>query len=217
MTNIQIRVILGVIIGLLFILSIFIFRPLFYVVMYLVALMMLIEWYKITNQFLLYNYLGLIVVPMPIVSIMLISVYDKLGWVLITYFAIIWVVDTMAMFGGKLIKGPKLAPRLSPKKTFSGLFVGVVCGMFVPYLLKLLPGYNLIYFTIDANIKMFIYCFIFAMLAQASDLFVSFFKRKSKIKDSGNIIPAHGGMLDRFDSIILTAPVLFLYLNSNLV
>lgn len=216
MTNIQTRIISALFIGLIFIISIFLFRPLFYIIMYLVGALMLIEWYKITKKFIIYNYLGLIFIPVPIASLMLISFYDHTGWLIFTYFCTIWTVDTMAMVGGKLIGGPKLAPKLSPHKTISGLLVGTISGATITSILKLIPSYNLIYFTTQDNITIFTLCFLFGMLAQTSDLFVSFFKRKSKIKDSGNIIPGHGGMLDRFDSIILTAPLLLLiYLNSN--
>jgi len=216
MTNTQTRIISAICIGVIFLVAIFGFRPLFYIIMYLVASVMLLEWYKITKDFIVYKYLGLFFIPVAITSLLLVSSYDLYGWILLTYFSIIWTVDTMAMVGGKLLKGPKLAPNLSPKKTFSGLLVGISCGTIVPYILKLIPSYNLIYFTVENNFAMFVTCFIFALIAQASDLFVSFFKRKSQIKDSGSVIPGHGGMLDRFDSIILTAPLLLLYLNSNL-
>jgi phosphatidate cytidylyltransferase len=215
MTNTQTRIISAICIGIIFLTAIFLFRPLFYIIMYFVAAIMLLEWYKMTKNFTAYKYLGLLFIPTAITSLLLVSSYDLYGWILLTYFSIIWTVDTMAMVGGKLLKGPKLAPTLSPKKTFSGLLVGTSCGAIVPYILKLIPTYNLIYFTIENNLTIFMTCFIFALIAQGSDLFVSFFKRKSQIKDSGSVIPGHGGMLDRFDSIIFTAPLLFLYLNSN--
>lgn len=216
MTNTQTRIISAICIGAIFLAAIFLFRPLFYIIMYFIASIMLLEWYIITQNFTLDKYLGIFVIPVSITSLMLISSYDLYGWILLTYFSIIWTVDTMAMVGGKLLNGPKLAPTLSPNKTISGLLVGASSGAIVPYILKLIPSYNLIYFTVENKLAAFITCFIFALIAQGSDLFVSFFKRKSQIKDSGSVIPGHGGMLDRFDSIILTAPLLFLYLNSNL-
>ena len=131
---------------------------------------------------------------------------------MLTYFVIIWVVDTFAMFGGKLIGGKKLTPNLSPNKTYSGLASGCLFAASVPFFLKMLPFYDPIILdnlSIDAIIFLSI---LIGLIAQASDLFISYFKRKFDIKDTGDIIPGHGGMLDRFDSWVFSAPCLLLLL-----
>jgi phosphatidate cytidylyltransferase len=119
---------------------------------------------------------------------------------------LIWSVDTMAMIGGKILQGPKLAPSISPNKTISGLLTGVISAVIIVIIIW--QKNNLL---INNIYNVCLYTMLLAVMAQVSDLLVSFFKRKFKVKDSGNIIPGHGGVLDRFDSIILTAPIIFLY------
>jgi phosphatidate cytidylyltransferase len=208
------RILSGIIIGILFISSILFYRNLFNILMFFVAFLMLLEWYKMTEKSALFCLLGLIIIPLPIGSIFFISSIDKYGWILLAYFCVIWVVDIMAMVGGKLIGGPQLAPILSPKKTISGLVVGTISASLVPLILGLLPSYNVTYILPHSTPILCLLCFLTATIAQASDLFISFFKRRFGLKDSGNIIPGHGGVLDRFDSIVLTAPLVALYLHS---
>lgn len=211
--NLLTRCFSGIFIVILFILSIFVLRPLFYVLFSFIAGFMLLEWRNMTKdstQF--YRYLGLILIPVPVISILLISYTDQAGWLLLTYFMIIWSVDVMAMLGGKTIGGPKLAPKLSPKKTISGLITGVFSAIIVVNLLVYLPHYQEPDLFLRSGISPSLFALITGILAQMSDLFISYFKRKFHLKDSGNIIPGHGGMLDRFDSIILTAPLVIIIL-----
>lgn len=121
----------------------------------------------------------------------------------------------MAMYGGKLIEGPKLSPRLSPKKTISGLLSGVFSAGLVAFLLQFIPRYNISNFISQETIEIILIAMILASIGQMSDLFISFFKRRFKIKDTGSIIPGHGGALDRFDSIILTAPIFLYFILNN--
>lgn len=116
--------------------------------------------------------------------------------------AIIAIFDTAAYFVGRTIGKHKLAPNISPNKTIEG-FVGgvifsVVCTLPLHYLLscRINLGY---YILITASL---------AILSQYGDLLESALKRKHGIKDSGNLIPGHGGILDRFDGYMLTAPFL---------
>ena len=214
--NILIRSISGGCIGVIFIIAIFLFRPLFYVLFYIIAALMLLEWHKMTQASKLCSYLGLVLIPFPIAALFIISSLDKTGWLLFTFFCIIWSVDTMAMFGGKMIGGPKLAPKTSPNKTISGLVIGVLSAIIAVNILKIVPSYDLPYMLPTSSVALSIFALIIAVMAQLSDLLVSHFKRKFDIKDTGNIIPGHGGVLDRFDSIILTAPIVALYLISHL-
>ena len=101
---------------------------------------------------------------------------------------------------GKLFGGKKLT-RISPNKTYSGS-VG-------SFLLSVLPLFILSAFYNDANIYSFkgiIFCLMISFVTQIGDLFVSFLKRNAKLKDSGNILPGHGGLLDRVDGIIFAIP-----------
>ena len=216
-SNILIRSVSGIFIGLVFIVAIFLFRPLMYVLLYSIAALMLYEWYDMTKSSKLFNSLGQIIIPLPIAALLLISYIDQTGWLLFTFFTIIWSVDIMAMFGGKLVQGPKLAPKLSPNKTISGLMIGVLSAIIIVNLLTLISNYHLPYMLFTSNILLSIFCLVIGIVAQASDLLVSYFKRKFNVKDTGTIIPGHGGVIDRFDSIILTAPPLVvLYFISHL-
>lgn len=204
------RIISGLVIGILFIISILFFRNLFNVLIFITVGLMLLEWYKMTRSSTFYRLAGLVIIPLPVSAMLFISEFDKIGWFLLTYFAVIWAVDIMAMAGGKLLSGPKLAPVLSPHKTISGLLIGVASSMLVPLALKIIPNYNISYIMPYSNVVMCLIWGGIGFMAQVSDLFISFFKRKFGIKDSGSIIPGHGGVLDRFDSFILTAPLVLL-------
>ena len=210
--NLLVRCLSGLALGCFFIVAIFFLRPLFYIAIYSIAAVMLFEWYNITKTSIYHNLIGLLAIPIPIASLLLISYIDQTGWLLMTFFCIVWSVDVMAMFGGKLIGGPKLAPKTSPNKTISGLVIGVLSAIISVNILTLISGYTLPYMIDKSNISLSFFALVIGVIAQISDLSVSLIKRKFKIKDTGTIIPGHGGALDRFDSIILTAPLIALYL-----
>jgi phosphatidate cytidylyltransferase len=116
-------------------------------------------------------------------------------------FAVVWGTDIMAYFSGRLIGGPKLWPRVSPSKTWSGLIGGVLCGallgvLTVYYMTK--PGeYDLL--------PIFILGIACGVVAQGGDLFESSMKRHFGVKDSSHLIPGHGGVMDRLDGFIVAA------------
>ena len=120
--------------------------------------------------------------------------------------------DTGGYFFGKLLKGPKLT-KLSPNKTYAGvlgsfLFSIIITILFFELTLKI---HNFKY-----SVETFIFVLIVTLVSQIGDIIVSFFKRLSKIKDTGNIIPGHGGILDRIDGMIFAYPFSYLvFLNWN--
>tara|TARA_B100000941_G_scaffold61620_1_gene40675 strand:+ start:215 stop:604 length:390 start_codon:yes stop_codon:yes gene_type:complete len=105
---------------------------------------------------------------------------------------------------GKTFKGPKLT-SISPNKTISGSI-----GSFI--FTFLIVGILMFYFTGKFNLKIFILSFFTSLACQIGDLFFSFLKRKAKVKDTGNILPGHGGVLDRLDGIFFGIPAGFLTL-----
>jgi phosphatidate cytidylyltransferase len=117
---------------------------------------------------------------------------------------VVWATDIFAYAAGRGIGGPKLAPRLSPNKTWAGLFGGVagaaVCGALAAYLLQLDGG---IFYFLGGP---------FGLLAQIGDLYESGVKRRRGVKDSGTLIPGHGGVLDRLDGLLPVALATFLVL-----
>jgi len=211
-SNIYLRILSGLVLVPLFVVSILWLKPLFYVLILLVGIGMLSEWYDMTRSSIPYLLIGLIIIPIPI-SLLLLSVKPTNSWLIMLYFCIIWSVDTFAMIGGKTFKGAKLAPKISPKKTWSGLIIGVISAGLVAVLVSLIPNFYIEQYYSLNRIHLFLVSCGLALIAQLSDLFISYFKRKFHIKDSGHIIPGHGGVLDRFDSIILTSPVLFFISN----
>jgi phosphatidate cytidylyltransferase len=121
-------------------------------------------------------------------------------------FGLLWVGDTVAMAAGAAIGGPKLAPTVSPNKTVAGFIGGVlgalVVGM-IMYFWKLEPIGIAHVFAISFGCSVF---------GQLGDLVESMWKRSIGIKDSSTIIPGHGGILDRFDSLLFAAPFMYFYL-----
>ncbi|AFE52860.1 phosphatidate cytidylyltransferase [Rickettsia prowazekii str. GvV257] len=207
--NIYLRIISGIALVSLFVIAILCLKTLFYILMILVGIGMLSEWYNMTYPSINYLLIGLIIIPIPISLLIFLSMEESNRLVIMLYFCILWSVDTFAMIGGKTFKGIKLAPKISPKKTWTGLITGTVSAGLVSVLVSLIPNYHIEHYYFSNKIYLFIISCILALIAQSSDLFISYFKRKFNIKDSGHIIPGHGGVLDRFDSIILTAPVFF--------
>jgi phosphatidate cytidylyltransferase len=116
-------------------------------------------------------------------------------------FAVVWGTDVMAYFGGRLIGGPKLWPRVSPGKTWSGFWVGVGSGaaagtLVVAYAAT--PGEAPLF-------PVFLLGLAAAAVSQGGDLFESMVKRRYGVKDSGRLIPGHGGAMDRLDGFIFAA------------
>ncbi len=130
-------------------------------------------------------------------------------WLLLL-FGFLWIGDTAAMFIGKAIGKHKLAPAVSPNKTVEG-FIGGIIGAIVTgvilYYWKFssIEWYHLIILAIGCSI-----------FGQLGDLVESMWKRSLNIKDSSAIIPGHGGILDRFDSLLFAAPFMYFYINNFL-
>ena len=127
------------------------------------------------------------------------------------------LTDLGGYFFGKLFKGRKLT-KISPNKTYSG-----VIGSF---LLSMIGGIFIIKFIIFNSMTnndlviVSVFIFLISLISQLGDLIISYFKRKSKVKDTGKILPGHGGLLDRIDGIIFAVPfsyLLFLYIFSHLI
>jgi phosphatidate cytidylyltransferase len=124
------------------------------------------------------------------------------AWIIIGLFLAIWATDTGALFSGNLIGGPKLWPALSPNKTWAGTLGGIVAASIVESVyVGILGGHVAPAALLGAAI---------AVVAHCGDLFESWVKRTFQRKDSGGIIPGHGGVLDRIDSTLLAVPALTL-------
>jgi phosphatidate cytidylyltransferase len=116
---------------------------------------------------------------------------------ILALFAVIWAADIFAYFGGKVIGGPKIARGLSPNKTWSGIVAGTLAGA--------AAGYGCGYlFHVDAELRVAWLAIgaIIAFTGLMGDLFESFLKRRFGVKDASKLIPGHGGVLDRIDSLM---------------
>ena len=126
---------------------------------------------------------------------------------LLTALAIVWAADSGAYFagrklGGKLFGGRKLAPRISPNKTLEGLGGGVIAGIAVGIVFALIAGA-----TANQLPAVALVAFAAVLFSVVGDLFESLLKRHAGVKDSGNLIPGHGGILDRIDGVLAALPV----------
>jgi phosphatidate cytidylyltransferase len=137
------------------------------------------------------------------------AAYDERSWAgawLIFYpLVVTWVCDSAAMFGGRAMKGPKLAPSVSPGKTRSGSLAGLVGGLMTAVVFRyaVFPQVG-----VEAGLgALLLIAGVLSVVGQVGDLAESLFKREVGVKDSGTLIPGHGGVLDRFDSLYFVVPV----------
>jgi phosphatidate cytidylyltransferase len=148
---------------------------------------------------------GAIFIPWTLYHMILIRDISVFGTQYIIFlFANIWLLDTGAMFAGEKFGKHKLAPNISPKKTVEGAIAGIITALIVSVLCREIFMKDIISLN-----QALIFAVVISVVAQFSDLAESIFKRDCNIKDSGNILPGHGGMLDRFDSYLFCAPIFY--------
>ncbi len=125
--------------------------------------------------------------------------------------AIPWFADGGAYFGGSALGKHKLCPKISPQKTVEGAVTGVITGMFVPLITGVIFTFIAFKDNYDVNsIHFAVIGLCVSLISILGDLSFSLIKRSCGIKDYGSIIPGHGGMLDRFDSVIFSAPLIMI-------
>ncbi len=133
-------------------------------------------------------------------------------WLVFLPLTIVWVCDSTAMAAGKLIGGPKLAPVVSPNKTWAGTISGSAVS------LVLAPAYGRLLLTpfgIDIGTwSLVVFGLLVSALGQFGDLGESLFKREVRVKDSGTFFPGHGGVLDRLDSLYWAIPISVILLSA---
>ena len=134
------------------------------------------------------------------------GLYFHGGYLIISILASIWICDSAAYFGGTALGKHKLFPRISPKKSWEGAIFGFVFAILAMILAK-----NLVLDFISLKDALVI-GFIIGTFGQIGDLAESLLKRDAGVKDSSHIIPGHGGIFDRFDSLLFSSPIIYLYL-----
>jgi phosphatidate cytidylyltransferase len=133
------------------------------------------------------------------ISLLAIRVSSELGLAALLFvLAVVWATDSGAFFFGRLIGGPKLSPRISPQKTWAGAIGGLLTALFAGIAVARVAG-------IPVTLGLAAIAAFLSVACQAGDLFESWVKRHFGAKDSGHIIPGHGGMMDRVDGLIFAA------------
>jgi phosphatidate cytidylyltransferase len=155
-----------------------------------------------------YQLLGLVYITLPLVMLAKMAMWNSLNYsagLPMGFFFLLWSADTGAYFSGKAFGKHKLFERVSPKKTWEGSIGAAFFVLSVGYAI------SLVFDDLSAKHWMTI-ALIVLVFSTFGDLFESLLKRNLKIKDSGSILPGHGGVLDRFDGLFLSAPAVFFYL-----
>lgn len=145
--------------------------------------------------------LGVIYVCLPVMALLFLrgQAPNIFGLTLALWaLALVWATDIGAYFAGRSIGGPKLAPRISPSKTWSGLGGGVLAALLVGFALHRFAG---------LPIELAAASGLLAVAAQGGDLLESAMKRRAGVKDSGSLLPGHGGVMDRLDGVATAAPL----------
>jgi phosphatidate cytidylyltransferase len=194
------RVVSGAILAIVAICVVSVGGLLFNIIAIAAALQMLREWDSLTlNENRRWKLSGVLYCAIPCAC--LIWLRDNGATPVLFVILVVCATDIGAYFTGREIGGPKLAPALSPSKTWAGLgggmvaaaLVATICSSFAPY-----PASAPVAFVLGG---------ILAALSQGGDLFESWLKRRAGVKDSGNLIPGHGGLLDRVDGLVAAIPV----------
>ena len=178
---------------------IFIFFQIFYEFQHILK-----KIYKFKKKLTLYFFLIIILAYLCFLIILFWQIFNtKSNDVLILYLVITTCIctDIGGYIFGKIFKGKKLT-KYSPNKTYSGVYGSYILSFLTIYIL-----FNSFY-SLE---KLFIFTFITSSVSQFGDIMISFLKRKAKIKDTGNIIPGHGGILDRLDGVIFALPFVILF------
>ncbi len=167
------------------------------------------EWGRLSKNLYFVKIVGILFVILSIYSAYLLR--KEQGYLFFFFIISISILsDLGGYFFGKLLKGPKLT-KISPNKTYSGVFgsflFSIIGGMF------LIKSF-LISFTLSNDfIEISLIILSISLVSQLGDLMISYFKRKSKVKDTGKILPGHGGLLDRIDGIIFSVPYSYIVFN----
>lgn len=142
---------------------------------------------------------GLIYAALPVAALIWLRSDASFGAAAVIYlFAVAWTTDTASYAAGRLIGGPKLAPRISPNKTWSGLLAGILAPALVGYIAATI-------LKSGSPVRLALLSVVLAAACQLGDLLESWVKRRFGAKDSSRIIPGHGGLLDRIDGLMMGA------------
>lgn len=176
---------------------------------FVTGLMMNIEWTNITSkaeQKTKWGFIGIGYIATTMVPLVYLKTSAYGPHLLMWLFLLVWCVDTFAYIVGKILNlGKHKITSISPKKSYEGLFGGMFMAVIICYIFASI-------FLPDIKLKLLVISPLLCLVEQISDITESYVKRKFDVKDSGSIIPGHGGMLDRFDGFLFTTLFLILFL-----
>lgn len=182
----------------------------------LLFLILVLEIYSLSEKAIVnaaLNILGLLYISIPfgLLHFFTIINYNSASWlehvkVPMAILFFIWANDSFAYIGGSLIGKRKLFPSLSPKKSWEGFIIGIIGSVTI----SIIAYQYISYITL---VDWIVIAILVSVTGTIGDLFESMIKRNLKIKDSGNLLPGHGGLLDRFDAFIFCIPFVYAYLS----
>ena len=182
-----------------------IFLNLFILICLLISLY---EWYMMKiNK--IYYFIGVIFLFLSFFSVYRLTNYEVDYSHFIFILLICVSTDIGGYFFGKIFKGKKLT-KISPNKTYSGMYGSYILSYIFSYIF--LKFTNIFTYSSFSQISTIIFIFFISSISQIGDIIISYFKRKSKVKNTGNIIPGHGGLIDRIDGMIFAFPLGYLFL-----
>ncbi len=179
-------------------------------------------WDTKNNPFTIWGHILIshIMIALPFATMCMLFAIDK--WLLLAIFVLIWINDSGAYLVGsmtaKLPNGNhKMFPRVSPKKSWEGLIGGIVLSIGAGVLLAHLGWFDLLTENINTYLIGTVFALVVSVFGTIGDLVESLMKRTIGVKDSGRFLPGHGGILDRFDSILLAAPMVLIIITIILI
>jgi phosphatidate cytidylyltransferase len=196
--NLAVRIASATVLGVAVIASIAFLPILFDLIVILGGILAAMEWVRMSRPHRGFLLFGAVYILAPMAALIALNHADALA--LIFLLGAVWGTDIFAYAAGRAIGGPKLAPAISPNKTWAGAIGGLIGGVAVAMAI----GVGL---RLSAIPETLITAILLCLSTEAGDLLESAFKRRFGVKDSGWLIPGHGGILDRVDGLLLAAPV----------
>lgn len=196
MSELKLRIIVGLLLAVLAVCLIGAGGYVFALSAAIIAALIFREWRHLTEPSFSWIMAGFLYALLPILTLTSLRLQPNGLWLVSWIVAVTAATDIGAFFAGRLIGGAKLCPALSPKKTWSGLIGGMIAAAIMAYFIADFGHLPFIMKVTGAPM---------AVVAQAGDFFESWLKRRANVKDSGNLLPGHGGIMDRVDGLLPVA------------
>ncbi|MGL9718521.1 MAG: phosphatidate cytidylyltransferase [Wolbachia sp.] len=204
--NFVIRILSSIVILLIFSFATYFGDLSFYLLIFSIAVLSSFEWYNLTQGNRILYVFALLLIALPNASLIYLYNLSQGKYVLVWLILTIWSIDITAYLFGKNFGGAKICPIISPGKTWSGLLGAILAGIVCTIFGSIFLGLFSVFYSPIVGLAI-------AILAQLGDFTESLIKRVYNVKDSGSMIPGHGGVLDRMDSFIFTAPLIAIYVS----